>query len=362
MSSLYMTLLENPGIDIEVEKFGTSDLLGTLDSYISVNRSIENLDTLLYNSEMVISSLEKYTIENIPLDSQFEKFIGIEGLMAVPEQIIDAIVKVIRSVFQAIYKFLSKIIEFVKGVFEKVLRIDFRLFQDTNRLKSEFEKVYNKLSSDQQREAEGYFLKYEVRHIPKYSHITNIINTFEKVTDTIRNTVHKSILNNINTLTKKKTKKDISWITEDFKEKLKSMGISISKNQPKYKSPYHSTALLSMRLLEYKFFNKINEVDDNYIRKMWSNYTSLKVLIKQLEEYKKNLYKQEQDLMRQENIDKTVLTENIKNMQTEINISISIFAALRQVNLSTNFKRKQLYGIALRSCMYVTNKYSGKKD
>lgn len=363
MSSTYMTLLENPGIDIEVDKFGTSDLLGTLDSYIPINRSIENLDTLLYNSEMVISSLEKYTIENIPLDLQFEKFVGIEGLTAVPEQIIDAIIKVIRSVFTAIYEFINKIIQFIKNLFDKIVRIDFRLFQDTNRVKAEFDRIFNSLSTDQQREAEGYFLKYEVRHIPKYSYILNIINQFDTVTNTIKTTAHKSILANIDSLTKKKSKsKDISWITKDFTEKLKSIGISLSKNTPKYKSPYNSTALVSMRLLDYKFFTKINEIDDNYIRKMWSNYTSLKVLINQLEQYKKNLNKQEQDLIRQEGIDKLVLTENIKNMQTEINTCISIFAALRQVNLSTNFKRKQLYGIALRSCMHVKNKYSVKKD
>lgn len=349
MSSTYLNILKDPSCAFtEKAAEGYCEYIGSIDELQFAHRKVEKLDKFVKDTKATLPHLLSYQIDTPDLGLQaylqemISPTVGLEST-----EIVQMIYNFIKKIFETIYNMIRKIITTITGTFGKVIQIDRRLTDNaTDKYKSYLD-IYNKSNAEEKAKAQALFRKYTVAQMCSYQDLLKLYGSFETVATVLITKAHVSIKKRIQDLDKEQNS-DITWINHDFLTQLERLGITVKDKTTQYTSPFTGKEERTLEDLKFERLTNIDEINVNYTRRVWSKYLELKKLVEHFEEYKKQLEAKEKEFLSHGDINKQIVTDNVADTVKEISLCLSIFSALRQSNVTLNYRRKRITEFGIR--------------
>lgn len=336
MTSTFVNLLKDPSATYLDASDGYCELLGSLDSYHMLHRKLENTSEYFrYGNHAISTGYES-------LQSLLTDGYGIESA-----ELTEMITGFIKKIFNAIYNTIARVIKTITSLFTKVAKVDKRIRDNAEELYTKFKELKSKNEGNRQ-DINTYFSNQLVTHMCAKKEILEIMQAYEKIASVITIDAHSEIKKRIASMSTDQSGTP-DWVTHTLLSDLEHLGITLTDSASKYSSPFKDRPEASLGTLGFTTVDSVDEVNLKYNDLVWSKYNTLKKLVDNLKEYQSTLKNKEAELLKDVSIDRQIVTQNAVDIQKHISIVISIFAALKQVNTTLNFRRKRVTEIGLRA-------------
>ena len=188
---------------------------------------------------------------------------------------------------------------------------------------------------------------------------TQLTVDFKDVTNFVMNHVETGIPKLISQLDKSLT--HVEFGTDQTRVKLEKLGIAVKDFKATYRSAFSDKPETSLGDLGFLSIQDVLDLNKAYNANVWANSKLWEKLESTLKKYISQIESKEKELLNLVDLDKKTIQENARLLQKEISMAISILAALKQSNVTFNYRRKELCRLGLNSIKSVLESKKGVK-
>lgn len=347
MNSTFVQLLKDPGASFLDAGDGVCEMLGSLDDELIMLRKMNTVHQYYrFGTHAISHGTEE-------LHDILTEGYGIEST-----EVTQMITNFIKRLFSSVYNLIGKIVSTITNIFVKIFHIDRRIRDNAEACYEDFNELFRKSSSDQKKEATAFFRSQLISQMCTRTEFRAIIDAYDRSTKLLLTQAHSEIKRRIRELTTHQTSEN-PWMTSAVTTDLSILGITIKKTSSAYASPFQKNEETTLDALQFHSLDDIGDINRMYDAAMWGRYRDLKKLVDNLGEYQKDLKRSEQELLRDGSINKEIVVTNITDIQDQIAMVLAIFAGLRQINTTVNFRRKRITEIGVKALRHAKSE-SGK--
>jgi hypothetical protein len=269
---------------------------------------------------------------------------GMENL-----EVVEMITNFIKKIFSTIYKFLSNILKTIERLIKSIINVDRHMKVVADKAQTELKELLKSSSQTEVATAQEKFKKTLILQMCPKAEFLGMISDFSNICQILNDGAHSTIGTSIQELSKKRSVYDIPWKTNRLIAQADRLGITITDTTTKYASPFQKYPEASMESLQYRSFRDVLEIDQKYVKDLWVGYTTLQKIVGKIDNHKSRLQRKEKELIKYQDIDKSVLTDNIKFVQSQIALCISLFGSIKQSQTTLSYRRRRLLETAVKS-------------
>lgn len=349
--TIFADLLKDPGKDLSVGKqdlyFPESDMLGSFDSVHVMNLNMKRSTPMMESASAVAGALEDYALRHKTFpEDQFCLLVGLES-REIGEMLAGFVVKI----FNTLYNLIKKLLEIVNTTISKLLSIDKRLVEDSNRTMEKLVEFHKKANGQLQAKANERLRYLIVSHMCTKEQFKDYITTFKLVSDKINHWILNDVGTLIDSLHMSLEFRDIE--DDPIEKKIQELGITLKEKSASYASPFSEYPDSDMQTLHFGTVNDILQICQEYDKHVWVAFENWKTMKSVLQKFTTKLKAKEKELLGNSRMDKQIVIDNSKTLQIQIKLGLSIIAALRQANITLNFRRKELCKKGIDAYKYV---------
>lgn len=349
---LFLQILRNPSTEVASMDTSVSDFIASFDTVKTMEFDFE---TTQYNVINYLEGIEAYHFfhthyPHLPLADDTKKLIGLEA-----NDLLVMIKNTIRDLFRYIKDFLKKAWQYLKTGFKAVLNIDGRLKKDTDNTYANFENLYKALKPTKLNKANEIFKELTIKTMCPLDQYFDLMSDFNKVTQSIQMNSDSYVKTMVGSIDKKRTEsEDPVWLTKEDIGMLSHLGISMEEAKAKYKPIFDQFQDTQFSLLGFRSLEQIKAINTDYQKKVWDRFVDLERVVNNIQKQEDVLTKKERETKDYGDVNISAITENIKHLQFQITLIVSLFGALRSVNTSIDFRRKRIIESGIRAIEKAT--------
>jgi len=351
-NQLFLQILKDPSTEVKPMDTSISDFIASFGTAEAMEFCFE---TIQHHATTYIEGVEAYHFFHehypyLPLAYDTKVLIGIET-----NDLFTMIKNTIRDLFRYIRDFIKKAWQYLKNGFKSILNLDGRLKKDTDNSYAHFENLYKSLKPAKLNKADEIFKELTIKTMCPLDQYLDLMNDFHKVTQSIQINSDAYVKNMISAIDKKRTEtEDPNWLTKEDIGMLSHLGISIEESKAKYKQIFDQFEDSQFSLLGFRSLEQIKAINADYQKKVWDRFVDLERVVNNIQKQEDVLTKKEREMKDYGDVNINAITENIKHIQFQITLIVSLFGALRNVNTSIDFRRKRIIESGIRAIQKAT--------
>lgn len=351
-NQLFLQILKDPSTEVKPMNTSVSDFITSFDAVETMEFQFE---TSKHNTIKYLEGIEAYHFfreryPHLSLSEDTKLLIGMEE-----SDLFVMIKNTIRNLFRYIHDFIKKTWQYLKNGFKNILNIDGRLKKDTDKTYANFENLYKALKPAKLNKANEIFKELTIKTMGPLDQYIDLMNDFNNVTQSIQINHDSYIKTMISSIDKKRTEsEDPVWLTKEDVSMLSHLGILIEGSKAKYKSFFDQFQDSQFSLLGFRSLEQIKHLHTDYQKKVWNRFVDFKRVVDNIQKQEEVLTKKEREITDYGDVNINAITENIKHLQFQITLVVSLFGALRNVNMSIDFRRKRIIESGIRAIQKAT--------